>query len=137
MNIGKESEKEIKEKWSGVIKMRERMKTLVVVTFATGRITGRPVADVVYNLPVLLDFDVIKESLICARDASLFNCRGKSLGVLMDCAKDSLRWIDWQEMRNGVRRRNEIAHDGVLFGSIECLKDIDQVEAQLSDWNLI
>jgi len=55
----------------------------------------------------------------------------------MDCAKDSLRWIDWQEMRNGVRRRNEIAHDGVLFGSIECLKDIDQVEAQLSDWNLI
>ena len=80
MNLSPTAVAYLKSEWSGVIKMRDRMKTLVVVTFATGAITGPALAGVVYNLPLLLAFDVLQQTLAKARDEKLFQCSRNQAG---------------------------------------------------------
>ena len=134
--------KEVKSAWDGVVRMRERMDHIQMMAFAGGLFggggAGNALRDVLYNLPLLLAFDVLKQALAAARDENLFNCAARaSLGKLMKCGKDSLTWNDWKNLREGVRRRNAVAHDGELFGQKECQKDIASVEAQLIAWEII
>jgi hypothetical protein len=129
---------ELRSAWTGVVQMRERMKTIVIVTFAGGALTGPTLRNVVYNLPLLLAFDVLKQVLAEARDEKLFVCSPRAqLGELMECGKESLSWIDWGNLREGVRRRNSVAHDGKLFDGKQCLQDIANVEAQLLAWEIV
>ncbi len=123
--------------WTGVVRMLDRMKKLVVGTFAGGGMTAPGLAMVIYNLPLLLAFDVLKQVLVQARDEKSFACSAGQLGALMDSAKDSLPWIDWKGLREGVRRRNEVAHDGKLFDSAQAIQDIESVKAQLVAWGII
>ena len=127
----------LQSEWAGVVHMLNRMKTLVTVTFATGGITGNALGNVVYNLPLLLAFDVLKQSLVQARNEGLIVDSRNQLGALMDSGQDALQWIDWDGLRGGVRRRNEVAHDGKLFDSQQCIQDIERVEAQLVAWGII
>ena len=122
--------------WAGVVQMRERMKTLAVVAFATGAINAVALREVLYNLPLLLAFDVLRQALALAKREGQFRSQRTGLGDLMDASQTSLAWIDWPTLRAGVRRRNEIAHDGKLFDSAQCLSDIDLVENQLKAWGL-
>ena len=128
---------ELRSEWTGVVKMRDRMKTVVIVTFAGGALTGSALRNIVYNLPLLLAFDVLKQALAKAIDEDLFECSKSSLGALMKCGKRSLPWIDWDTLKKGVGRRNEVAHDGKLFDGKQCLQDIASVEAQLLAWEII
>ncbi len=123
--------------WTGVVRMLDRMKKLVVGTFAGGGMTAPGLAMVIYNLPLLLAFDVLKQSLVQARDENSFTCSRGELGKLMKSARNSLPWIDWKGLRDGVQRRNEVAHDGKLFDSAQCIQDIANVEAQLVSWGII
>ncbi len=127
----------LSSEWTGVIRMCDRMKLLVIATFAGGAITGTALRNVVYNLPLLLALDVLKQALVQARDEKLFACSRTQLGDLMESARDSLPWIDWKGLREGVRRRNEVAHDGKLVDSEQCIQDIASVEAQLVAWGVI
>ena len=129
----------LRSEWTGVIKMRDRMSTLVTVTFASGAITGPALRNVVYNLPLLLAFDVLNQALAEARNENLFACSGNRPGLtkLMHCGKDSLPWIDWGALRKGVQYRNAVAHDGELFDAKQCLQYIASVEAQLLAWEII
>jgi hypothetical protein len=128
---------DLRSEWAGVVNMRKRMRLLVVATFAGGAITGPALAGVVYNVPLLLAFDVLRQTLAWARDEKLFACSRRQLGDLMDCSKDYLPWTAWGALREGVRRRNAIAHDGQLFEAKQCLQDIANVEAQLLTWGII
>ena len=132
---------ELKSEWAGVVKMRDRMKTVVIVTFAGGALTGSALRDIVYNLPLLLAFDVLKQTLTKAKYEGLLKCPKKtsSLGGLMKCAEHSLsiQWIDWDTLHEGKCRRNAVAHDGELFGQKQCLQDIASVEDQLRAWKII
>ena len=127
----------LRSEWIGVVRMRDRMKLLVSATFAGGALTAPALAKVVYNLPLLLAFDVLKQVLSEARREGRFTCPRDQLGNLMDSAKDALPWIDWDSLRAGVTRRNEIAHDGKLFDSKDCIQDIGNVEAQLVAWGVV
>ena len=137
MQLDQNTLQHLKLEWAGVAKMRERMRTLVVVTFATGAITGPALASVLYNLPLLLAFDVLQQTLAKARDQNFFPCSRDQLGVLMECAKDCLPWNDWPGLRDGVRRRNQVAHDGQLFSAEQCLLDVANIENQLVSWAVI
>lgn len=55
----------------------------------------------------------------------------------MVAAKTALPWIDWQTIRDGVHRRNEIAHDGKLYDSQTCISEIETVEKQLTEWGIL
>ena len=126
----------LQSEWAGVIRMRERMKLLVTATFAGGAFTAPALAKVVYNLPLLLAFDVLSQVLLAARDEGLFACRRGQLGDLIDAARGAIPWIDRDVLRQGVRRRNEVAHDGALFESAQCVADMASIEAQLVAWGL-
>jgi len=54
----------------------------------------------------------------------------------MECAKDVFIWIDWQGLRDGATRRNEVAHDGKLFDAKQCIQDIERVADQLLAWGV-
>jgi hypothetical protein len=127
---------DLQSEWTGVIKMRDRMQKVVTFSFVAGSIPSSATG-VVYNLPVLLAFDVLGQVLRAARGEGLFACNSDHPGPLMDCAKTAFSWLDWDELRAGIRRRNEIAHDGQLFDGAQCLKDIANVEKQLMEWGLI
>jgi hypothetical protein len=127
----------LQTEWHGVIQMRERMRHLVVSTFAFDANKSPAFGDLFYNLPFLLAFDVLKQVLLQAREEGLFAASRHRLVDLMDSAKTALPWVDWQCLREAVKRRNEVAHDGKLFGDIQCLQDIADIEAQLVAWGII
>jgi hypothetical protein len=129
--------KTLQAEWDGVVRMRERMRNLVVSTFALNTLTSPAFGDILYNLPFLLAFDVLKQALLQAREEGHFTGTGYQLGDLMDIAKASLRWIDWECLRKGVTRQSQVAHDGKLYGDVQCLRDIAAIEAQLAAWGII
>jgi hypothetical protein len=90
-----------------------------------------------YNLPFLLAFDLLKQVLMQESDEDKFTGFLPELGDLMDSAKTSLTWVNWQCLREGVKRQNEVAHSGKLFGDIQCLQDIAYIESQLASWGII
>jgi hypothetical protein len=47
---------------------------------------------------------------------------------LVEASQGALSWLDWQAVRDGVHRRNAVAHDGELFDSHTCLADITRIE---------
>ena len=117
--------------------MRERMRHLVVSTFALNTLTSPVFGDILYNLPFLLAFDVLKQVLLQAKEDGQFIGSGYQLGDLMDGAKTSLPWIDWQCLQDGAKRQSEVARDGKLYGDVRCLQDIADIEAQLVAWRII
>ena len=102
--------------WSGAERMLARMRGMVVSAGSDPPTAGN-FARIAYNLPLLLAFDAMRGALLAARNAGHFACGNDHLGPLMDAAKNALPWIDWQALRDGVRRRNRIAHDGELYGA--------------------
>jgi hypothetical protein len=127
---------DLQSEWAGVVKMRDRMQNVVVFAFGRGG-TPSSATGVLYNLPLLLAFDVLGQVLRAAKKEKIFACKGNSVGDLMDCAKSAVPWIDWGKLRAGVRRRNEVAHDGKLFEAAQCLQDIEDVAKQLMAWGVI
>jgi hypothetical protein len=55
----------------------------------------------------------------------------------MDSAKTALPWLEWQRLRDGVRLRNEIAHEGTLLSAQVCTQHLDLVAHQLRAWGVI
>jgi len=127
----------LQAEWNGVVQMRERMQQLVLSTFAFDAKKSPAFGDIFYNLPFLLAFNVLKQVLLQARDEGRFIGPRPQLGSLIDSAKNSLPWINWQCLREGVQRRNELTHNGRLCGDVQCLQDIADIEAQLLAWGII
>ena len=70
MKLNSTSVEKLRSAWNGVVLQRERMKSTVMITFAGGStlsgfsvLAGFKVRDIVYNLPLLLAFDVLKKAL--------------------------------------------------------------------------
>lgn len=127
----------LQEEWAGVRLMRQRMQSLCVTTFADGAISATALPKIVYNLPLLLAFDVLRQVLRQLRNERKFTCPQSQLGSLVEASKAALPWLDWQAVRDGVHRRNGVAHDGELFDSDTCLADITRIEQQLIAWGVI
>ena len=127
----------LQAEWDGVVQMRERMRQLALSIFAVDAKKSPAFGDILYNLPFLLAFGVLKQVLLQARDEGRFTSSRPQLSVLMDSAKNSLPWIDWQCLREAVKRRNEVVQNGRLFGDIQCLQDMADIEAQLLAWGII
>jgi hypothetical protein len=146
MKLSSTTVEKLKSEWTGVVLMRNRMKRIVMFAFVGGSpgsgfsaLAVSAVRDIVYNLPLLLAFDVLKQALAEAKNENLFVCSGNRPGLtqLMHCGKHSLPWIDWDALLKGIQHRNAIAHDGELFDQEQCLQDIASVETQLLAWDII
>lgn len=123
--------------WNGVHHMRERVRHLAIRAFAWDPMKSPVFGDVLYNLPLGMAYDVLKQVLLIAREERQFTSSKLRLGDLMDSAKSALSWIDWECLRDGVRLRDESRQVGKLFGDIECLQQIADIESQLVAWDII
>ena len=127
----------VQTEWQTVVEMRERMQRLIISTFALNASASPAFGDMFYNLPFRLAFEVLKKVLLLARDEGLISASQKHLPDLMDSAVTSLPWNNWHNLRDAVRRRNDVVHGGKLLGDDQCLQDIADVEAQLIAWRII
>lgn len=126
--------KKLASDWEGAEKMRDRMQKPVGGAFA-GLAQGT-VPDALYNLPLLLAFDVLRGALRVVKKEGRFTSERNSLGSLMKAAEKAIPWIDYKALRKGMKRRNAVAHDGELFPADVCLRDIANVSAQLRAWGI-
>ena len=127
----------LQAEWDGAVRMRDRVRHLVSSTFAFDTKKSPAFGDVLYNLPLLLAFNVLKQVLLQAREEGLISSSQRQLSDLMDSAKTALEWIDWQLLWEGVKRQDEVAEGNKLFGDGQCLKYIAFIEAQLVAWGII
>src|SRR5215216_6846286 len=127
----------LQAEWNGVIWMRERIRHLVILTFALDAKKSPAFGDVLYNLPLVIAFGVLKQALQQAKDQERSRDSQWPLDTLMESAKTSLPWIDWQCLREAVKRQTEVSLGGMLFGDVQCLQDITAIEAQLVAWGII
>jgi hypothetical protein len=125
----------IRSEWSAVLKVRERMNRLMAGP--VGSVADGALHSVVYNLPLLLAFDVLGKVLRALKRQRQVPGERDQLGDLMDIFQGDPSWLEWSVLRDGVRRRNAIAYAGELFPGVECLADIEAVEEQLREWQIL
>jgi hypothetical protein len=125
----------IRSEWSAVVKVRERMNKLM--SGPVGSVADGALHSVVYNLPLLLAFDVLGKVLRALKRQRQVPGERDQLGDLMDIFQGDPSWLEWSVLRDGVRRRNAIAYAGELFSGVECLTDIEAVEEQLREWEIL
>ena len=137
MTINLSSVSSLQAEWQGVVQMRDRIRHLAITMFTLDARVSLTFGDVLYNLPLLLAFDVLRHVLIQAREDGYFTGSGYQLEELLLLAKTSLPWVDWQCLQDVVKRHNEVKHSGKLFGDVQCLRDIGDIETQLLSWGII
>jgi hypothetical protein len=125
----------VRSEWSAVVKVTERMRKLMAGP--VGSIADGALHSVVYNLPLLLAFNVLEKVLRALKKQRQIPDSGEQLGDLMDIFQGDPSWLEWSVLRDGERRRNAITHAGELFSGVECLADIDAVEQQLGAWGIL
>ena len=128
---------DLQAEWQTVVQMRERIQALAASTFAFDASTSPAFGGILYNLPFRLAFDVLKKVLLQAKNEGLITTSQQRLDDLVESASKSLSWNNWQALRDAVRRRNEVVHEGKLLGDEQCLQDIAEVEAQLIAWRVL
>jgi hypothetical protein len=128
---------EIRMSWHGVREFREKLQRAVLASFAFGGLPQPFLADAGHNLPLLHAFAVLNEVLQQLRDEGHFTCKGFFLGALMNASADALPWVDFALVKEGVARRNDVAHKGMVLPRTDCWKYIDAVETQLREWNVV
>lgn len=127
----------LQAEWQSVVRMRERIQNLIISTFAIDVKRSPVFGDILYNLPLRLAFGVLKQVLIQAKEEGQFTASRDQLSDLLESAKTSLPWIDWQFLREGVKQRDEVILGGKLLGDKQCLHYLAVIEAQLVSWGII
>jgi hypothetical protein len=117
--------------WEGVVRMRDRLQK-----HAGGASAAASAPDALFNLPLVLAFDVLRSALRTIKKEGRFSSDGNGLGSLMKAARDSIPWIDYKALRKGAKRRSAVARDGELYSAAVCLRDIENVAAQLQAWGI-
>jgi hypothetical protein len=127
----------VQAEWQTVIRMRDRVQNLIFSTSALDAKKSPAFGDILYNLPVGLAFDVLKQVLLRAKEEDLVPDSSHQLSDLLDSARTALDWIDWHSLREAVHRRAEGAQQEKLFGDRQCLKYLAIIEAQLVAWGIL
>ena len=120
--------------WQGAMRMRERLQKHDSSPSA-GHAAVSP-QEAIYNLPLVLAFDVLRSALRAIKKEGRFSSEGNGLGSLMKAAEGAIPWIDYKALRKGAKRRNAVARDGELFPAAVCLRDIENVSEQLHAWGI-
>ena len=90
-----------------------------------------------YNLPVVLAVSALEETLEAARNEGAFRARGGRLSEIMDASRAQIVWKDFDAVDHIRARRNDIAHEGILFSRAGCQQMIARIEAELKGWGVI
>lgn len=128
---------EVRKDWAGVEALVGKLDRSAKMPFAMGGLFPWNLADAANNLPMLHAFGVLNDVLRHLRSQGCFKCKSTYLGPLVKASKDALCWEDYDAIKKGIRRRNDVAHDAEILPRAECWELIGLVRSELSAWGVI
>jgi hypothetical protein len=66
-----------------------------------------------------------------------FSCKSIFLGKLIKASEKKLPWQAFALIKEGAKRRNDIAHHGAVVPRGECWKYIDAIKTQFLAWGIL
>lgn len=121
--------------WNGVRKIQSSGDHTAMYPF--GMVITSTVPDAFWNLPFLLAYAVLDETLNELKDQGEFICRTRMLGEKMEASKAHLPWQNYDDVWKGKEARNDLAHEAIILAKDECFKYIDAVEEELRVWGIL
>lgn len=129
--------KRLEDEWRSVCLLQSKIKTALLGGFATGGKLAIFAADAAHNLPLIHAFAVLNNVLVAFRDQGTLSCSSDYLKSLLKASKGKLAWVDYDEIKNGVERRNDVAHRSEVLPRVDCWKLIDAIEIELKEWGIV
>ena len=71
------------------------------------------------------------------RDEGVFQCNNRTLGALVKAAEQNLTWADYAAVKEIVKKRNDLAHEGILHSREDCWRYISVIETELRGWSIL
>ncbi len=106
-------------------------------SFAQGGSPAIFAADAAHNLPFMHAFAVLNDVLTQLANECQFSCKSIFLNPLLHASENVLSWENFRLVKEGVDRRNKVAHKGEILPRGQCWKYIDTVHEQLLTWNVL
>ena len=137
MILDREVLEELRKSWNGVRIFRERIQAATLGSFAQGGSFVIFIADAAHNLPFFHACSVLNNVLLQLEDEGYFKCNSIFLGALLERSENALPWKDFNLIKEGVDKRNNVAHKGEVIPRRECWKYIDAIESELVSWKIV
>ena len=128
---------EIRQSWGGVEALKNRVQRSLLGSFAEGGSFVIFIADSAHNLPLLHAYAVFNDVLEQLAKEGRFQCKSIFLGALLAASERNLPWKDFALIKEGVDRRNDLAHDGDVLPRADCWKYIEAVREQVVAWGIL
>ncbi len=127
----------VQKEWAVVSDLRGRIKVNLFAGAGLDGFFSHFLADCANNLPFLHACSVLNETLLQLRDERVFQCKNRTLGALVKAAEHNLTWADYAAVKDIVKKRNELAHEGVLHSREDCWRYISVIETELRGWSVL
>ena len=129
--------KEIRDSWSGVENLRQKLQRRLFASMGIGGIYPFPVADAAHNLPFIHAYSVLNDALEQLAREGKFSCNSIFLGKLLPASRSVIRWVNYPLVESGAGFRNDLAHHGQVIPRSECWKYIDAIKVELTQWEIV
>ena len=123
--------------WRGGPQEQGSAVTARLISFAEGGSFVIFIADSAHNLPLLHVYAVFNDVLEQLAKEGRFQCKSIFLGALLAASERNLPWKDFALIKEGVDRRNDLAHDGDVLPRADCWKYIEAVREQVVAWGIL
>jgi hypothetical protein len=128
---------EIRKSWSGVEALKNKVQGALLGSFAQGGVFAIFIADSAHNLPLLHAYAVFNDVLEQLAKEGKFQCKSIFLGALLAASEKVLSWKDFALIKQGVDRRNDVAHRGDVLPRADCWNYIEGLREQLVAWAIL
>jgi hypothetical protein len=128
---------EIRKDWEGVEKLSAQVDNVARWAFGSAGSMANFLNDAAQNLPFLHASGVLNNVLAQLRDEGAFRSGGRTLGHLLNDSQNALPWTNYALVREGVDRRNKVAHEGELLSRHDCRKHINAIRDELRGWRIL
>jgi hypothetical protein len=128
---------EIRQSWSGVEGLKNKVQRALLGSFGEGLSFVIFIANSAHNLPLLHAYAVFNDVLKQLAKEAQFQCKSIFLGALLKASETALSWKDFALIKEGVDRRNDVAHRGDVLPRGDCWKYIEGIREQLVAWAIL
>lgn len=130
---------EIRKEWHTVRLSQAKIKTnLNAASFSlTGSAITGTFRDLCYSLLLPFAYSVLEHTFQQLKEEGSFSCESNRFNKLMKGSKSALSWKDYDLVYEGMKRRNEFAHEQKTIPRKDTWKYIDAIENELITWKIL
>ena len=124
----------IRQDWESVRLKQNRIRVNMGMAF--GKLSFE-FSDFAYTLILIYAYSVLRDVLMQLRKEKRFTSNKNGLYHLMQGSKDTIHWIDFDQVDEGRKQRDKIAHEDLILPRGETWEYIDAIEKELVNWQII